>query len=125
MIEDQKQCKSSVCWLEMATHPQGVAETKSLIERLPWNKPLHSGGTSTLQFAGFLGASWLSDIQINTMVSVLQDWMKTEKHTKRALVEPLTLAWELASVGDGWKEPSTSVYLSRLADEIQAGITTI
>jgi hypothetical protein len=124
MIVNQKQWKSSVCWLELATHPEGVTEAKSLIERLPWNKPLHSGGVSTLQFAGFLGASWLSDIQLNTMVRVLQDRMKTEKYTKGSLVELLTLTWELMSIGDGRRELSTSVYLSRLADGIRAGTTT-
>lgn len=126
MVEDQKRWKSSVHWLGLKTHPKGIAtDASSLIERLPWNKPLHFGGASTLQFADFLGVSWLSDTQIDMMVSVLGGRMNTERHMKGALIEPLVFAWELASVGNGWKEPLTSPYLSRLADEVQAGTKTI
>ena len=126
VVGDQKRWQSSVRWLELATHPKDiVAQVKHLIKRLPWNKPLRSTGATTLEFAGFLGVSWLLDTQINLMVNVLQNRMKTEEHTKGVLIEPLTLSWELISVGKGWTEPLTSSYLSRLANQVQAGITTI
>ena len=51
--------------------------------------------------------------------------METEDHTEGVLIEPLTLAWELISVGNGHSEPSTSSYLLRLADQVQAGMKAI
>ena len=73
MVENQKRWKSYIHWLELKTHPQGITvQAKNLIEKLSWNSPL-SGGVSTLEFAGFLGVSWLSDTQINMMVDVLQN----------------------------------------------------
>lgn len=73
MVKNQKQWKSSVHWLELVTHPQDIADqAKNLIEKLPWNCSLRSGGASTLEFVGFLGVSWLSDTQINMMVGMLQ-----------------------------------------------------
>jgi hypothetical protein len=126
MVNDQKRWNSSISWLELATHPHNhVVQAKNPIERLSWNKPLPSGGLSTLNFAGFLGASWLSDTQINMMVDVLQDRMENEQHTRGAHIEPLTLAWELESIGKGWKDPLTSTHLSRIEDMIQAGTTAI
>lgn len=126
MIRNQKQWKASVRWLELMTHPQDtILQAKSFIKKLPWNEPLCSGGASTLEFTGFLGVSWLSDTQINMMVEALRNRMKTKEHTKKTLLEPLTLSWELASVGKGWNKSLASSYLSRLADEIQVGITTI
>lgn len=125
LVRNQKRWKSSVCWLELPAHRHDIAiQAKSLIEGLPWNKLL-SGGSSTLDFADILGVSWLSDTQINMMVDVLQDRMQTEQHTKGAHIEPLTLAWELESIGNGWKDPLASSYLSRLEDMIQAGTTAI
>jgi hypothetical protein len=119
MIEHQKLWRSSIHWLELITHPKDdVVQAWSLIGRLPWNEPLHSRGASTLEFAGFLGASWLSDTQIDMMVELLQNRMKTKGCLKGVLVEPLVFFWELVSVGNKLKEPLTSPYLSRLADQI-------
>ena len=126
VVEHQKRWKLAVRWLELTTYPEGIViQAKRLIERLSWNEPLHFSGASTLEFAGFLGVSWLSDTQIDMMVNVLQNRMKTEEHIGGVLIEPLTLSWELASVGKGWNKPLVSLYLSRLADQIEAGITTI
>jgi hypothetical protein len=112
--------------LELITHPKDdVVQAQSLIGRLPWNRPLRSRGVSTLEFIGFLGASWLSDTQIDMMVEVLQNQMKTKECFKEVLVEPLTFFWELVSVGNKLKEALTSRYLLKLVDQIQAGTPTI
>ena len=125
-IEHQKLWNSSIHWLESITHPKDIViQGRDLIKNLPWNQPLCSGGATTLEFAGFLGVSWLSDTQIDMMIKVLQNRMKTEEHTEGVLIEPLAFFWELRSIGKGWTDPLTSPYLSRLANQIQDGITTI
>ena len=125
-IKHQRRWRLSIQWLELIAHPESiVVQARSLIEKLPWNKPLHFGGASTLEFAGFLGASWLSDTQINMMVDILQNRMVIEEHTEGAHIEPLIFAWELIFVGNGSKDPLTSSYLLRLVDQIQAGATAI
>jgi hypothetical protein len=125
-IEHQKLWKSLIQWLDSITHPEDITtQAKDLINSLPWNKPLHSGGVTTLEFASFLGVSWLSDNQINMMVKALQKQMKTEEGARGVLIEPLVLPWELVSVGKGWTDPLTSPYLSRLANQIEGGITTV
>ena len=126
VIGDQKQWNSSVRWLELITHPEDtVAQTKSFVGGLPWNKQLCSIGGSTLEFAGFLGASWLSDTQIDMMVNVLRSRMTTEEQIKGTLLEPMVLSWELVIVSTEKKGPMISPYLSRLTDQIKAGIMTI
>ena len=92
MVENQRWWKSSIHQLELKTHPQGITvQAKNLIEKLSWNGPL-SGGVSTLEFAGFLGVSWLSDTQINMMVDVLQNQMKTQEYAEGTLLESLALS---------------------------------
>lgn len=126
MIGHQKQWRSSIQWLELITHPEDiVVQAKRLIEKLPWNGPLCFGGASTIEYAGFIGASWLTDTQIDMMVNVLRGRMAAEGHTKWALVEPITLAWELVIIGNEQRDALVSPYLSRLADQIQAGIAEI
>ena len=100
MIQHQRLWDSSIRWLKTITHPEEiVAKAKSVIEKLPWNKPLGSGGATTLEFAGFLGVSWLSDTQINLMIKVLRNRLEMEDHTERVLIEPIEFTWELESVG--------------------------
>ncbi|KAF9784786.1 hypothetical protein BJ322DRAFT_1196341 [Thelephora terrestris] len=127
MIQHQKLWRSSVRWLESGTHPENVvAQAKDLINELPWNKSLRLGGTTTLEFAGFLGASWLSDTQINMMIRVLQNRLKTDVDTgKEVLVEPIEFTWELEAVGRGFTDPGSSPYLLRLAEQVQNGVTSI
>lgn len=125
-IQHQKLWRSSVRWLELITHPKDVImQAKNLIEKLPWNERLSSGGATTLELAGFLGASWLSDTQINMMVKVLRTRIETEDYTECALVEPIEFTWELESVSRGWTDPKSSPYLSRLAKRVQDGVTAI
>ena len=124
-VQHQKLWRSSIDWLRLITHPENiVAQAKDAIKRLPWNKPLGSGAT-TLDFAGFLGASWLSDTQINMMVNVLQKRVGIEELTERALIEPIEFTWELEFVGAGSTDPQVSPYLLRVVDQVQDGITAI
>ena len=100
-------------------------QAKNLIKNLPWKKSLHFGVATTLEFAGFLGMSWLSDTQIDMMVRVLQNRTGVRECAKGVVIEPLVFYWELVSIGKGWKDPLTSPYLSRLASRVQDGTTTI
>ena len=126
MIQHQKLWRSSVRWLELITHPRDtIVQAKALIDRLAWNEPLSSGGATTLEFAGFLGVPWLSDTQINMMVKVLQNRLETEDHTEWVLIEPIEFAWGVESVGRGFTDPKSSVYLSQLVRQVQDGVTAI
>ena len=125
MIEYQELWKSSIRWLESVTHSGDVVEAKDLIKNLPWGKSLRFGAATTLEFAGFLGMSWLSDTQIDMMVGELQNRMRVGECAKGAVIEPLAFYWELVSIGKGWKDPLTSPYLLRLASQVQDGATTI
>jgi hypothetical protein len=125
-IQHQILWTSSVRWLGSLTHPKDtITQANSLIKKLPWNEPLDSGGATTLELAGFLGASWLSDTQINMMAKVLRNRMEIEGRTKCALVEPIEFAWELEAVGRGTTDPESSSYLSRLARRVHEGVTAI
>lgn len=59
------------------------------------------------------------------MVKVLQNRLETEDHTEWVLIEPIEFAWEVESVGRGFTDPKSSAYLSRLARQVQDGVTAI
>ena len=122
----QKLWKLSIHRLELIVHPKkSIIQAKNLVKNLLWNGLLCSGGATTLELAGFLRVSWLSDQQINIMVRVLQNWMESKEHTGGILIESLIFSWELVVIGKGWKDPLTSPYLSRLASQVQDGTITL
>lgn len=126
MIQHQKQWSLSVRWLGLVAHHKDiVAQAKNLVGMLSWNGPLGPGGKTTLELASFLGVSWLSDTQVDMMVEVLQSRLVTEEYTEHTLVEPLAFSLELRNIGKGWKALEASPYLSRLASQIQDGVTAI
>jgi hypothetical protein len=117
-IQCQGEWEKSVCWFDSITHPvEIVTQAKNIVRRLSWNELLNFPGTTSLNLTGFLGTSWLSDTQIDMMVDILQEWMKTEKHTEGTTIEPLTFSQEITLVARGIKEP-TSKYLLKLTDQI-------
>ena len=120
-IECQDEWKKSVRWLNSMTHPMEIIEqVRGLVRRLAWNTPLCLAGATSLDLAGFLGTSWLSDTQMNMMVDVLRKRMEVEECARGIIIEPMEFSWEIVLVAKDKKEPM-SPYLSRLADQIKRG----
>ena len=84
LVQCQDQWRRSVRWLDSLTdHPaEVVARPRSIIGRLSWNTPLCSRGANSLALAGFLGASWLSDIQINMMIDTLRELTNEDRGSR-------------------------------------------
>ena len=89
-----------------------------MVESLLWNKPPPLGGVTSLDLAGFLGMSWLSDTQVDMMLDVLQEWLNTSKHHKADVIESTIFSQEMTSIVNGVKQPA-SKYLSMLTNHIK------
>ncbi|KAF9780748.1 hypothetical protein BJ322DRAFT_1011530 [Thelephora terrestris] len=119
LAECQDQWRRSVRWLDSLTHPvELVACARSIVGRLSLNAPLRSRGATSLALAGFLGAAWLSDIQIDMMIDTLRERMRIEERAEEAIIESAVFSREIWLVSKGTKEP-TSKFLSRVTDQIR------
>jgi hypothetical protein len=118
-IQYQNEWRRSDRWLSSITHPaEVVSQAKGIVGRISWNEPLYLRGATSLDLMGFLGTPWLSDVQIDMMIDILNERMKTEEHAEGAAIESTVFSQEITLVARGSKK-SMSKYLSRLANQIQ------
>ena len=79
-VQCQGEWRKSLCWLGLTAHLAEIIEqVRDVVESLPWNQPLPLRGAASLDLAGFLGVSWHSDTQVDMMIDILQEQLKTSK----------------------------------------------